>query len=877
MNDKTRSRATTHPLRLLVVLTLVLPGSLVGQTGPDATAGPADVRVRRFLPGDGDGLVLRGAARAGKYVGAVGSRAAWLGFETGEGEVWIHPLKIVRDLRLAFKIPQYEEPVSGARIARRVESRPGAPSIVYSHGAFQVRQHIVAPRNLPGILLLLEVDAVVDLEIHVRFQPVLQYAWPGGMGGQFLYWDQGIRAFVLSESRREWTALLGSPWATRASAHPAHRLAEAPASLVIPVDRERARRELVPIAILAGEGSRDEVVPPYRTLLEDAREIYRERGEWAESLRSDLLAVDAEWEALGEAVEWAKVNLEEQRSCNLALGCGLVAGWGPSGTSFRPGFGWYFGGDAAINSLAMDATGQWALVAEGLRFMARYQRDDGKLPHEISQAAGSIPWFEAFPYAYYHADTTPYWMLALWYYWRASGDDALVEELWTPYRKAWEWCLSVETDGDGIIENTTGGLGAIEVGGLGENLHQDIYLAAVWITALEGTVEMARAMGDPALSREAAALLETGRASLNRTYWREAQGYHAFGILRDGGTNDNLTAWPGTALAFGHLDPDQAEGTLRHLASDAISSSWGARLLSTGSELYDPLHYNNGAVWPFMTGFVSWGQYRYRRPWAGYPLLRALLTLNRDFSLGRHPENLSGAYYQTMDPTVPHQFFATSMLVTPLARGLLGWEPDAPSGAAVLAPQPPPSWSSLEARNLRVGESRVAMSYRRTRQGAEVDLSLIGPSVDLTWIQPLPLGARNVGTGGEPGGEGEHEKGLHDETVTRILHLREGDPVTLRFTWEGGLQVEPPGQPVPVGSTSGGLRVLDFTGRDEGWTVVLEGDGGNTHTLVLYGEAVREEDGEVWTPQGSPGRMELPVSFPGEGRQLRTLHLEPVR
>ena len=38
-------------------------------------------------------------------------------------------------------------------------------------------------------------------------------------------------------------------------------------------------------------------------------------------------------------------------------------------------------------------------------------------------------------------------------------------------------------------------------------------------------------------------------------------------------------------------------------ASDAISSSWGARLLSTESELFDPLHYNNGAVWPFMTGW----------------------------------------------------------------------------------------------------------------------------------------------------------------------------------------------------------------------------------------------------------------------------------
>ena len=69
------------------------------------------------------------------------------------------------------------------------------------------------------------------------------------------------------------------------------------------------------------------------------------------------------------------MNLDEQLVCNPDLGCGLVAGWGTSGTSTRPGFGWFFGGDAAINTFAMDATGQWDVVAQGLRFLAEYQRD----------------------------------------------------------------------------------------------------------------------------------------------------------------------------------------------------------------------------------------------------------------------------------------------------------------------------------------------------------------------------------------------------------------------------------------------------------------------------------------------------------------------
>ncbi len=907
---------TTHRLGggsavgLALMFVVVLPSAAPAQEAK-GTEPVAQLRVERFSPGS-HLTRLEGPARPGAYVGAVGTRAAWLGTETGSGEVWIHPLKVAREIRLSFKIPDYPEPILGDQVARKVEVAPGNVTITYSHGAFVVKEHILAPRERPGILILLDADAVVQLEIHVEFQPVLQYAWPGGFGGQYLYWDAENRAFVLSESLQDRNAVIGSPWATEASAHPAHRLAEAPSVFVIPVDRERAREEMIPIAVTGGIAPRDAVLASYRRLIAEAPLVAREIERWAESLSSEALAVAAsshlapDRAAMAEtALEWAEVNLAEQRVCNPDLGCGFVAGWGPSGTSLRPGFGWFFGGDAAINSLAMDATGQWSDVAEALRFLARYQRDDGKIPHEISQAAARVPWFDEFPYAYYHADTTPYWMLAVWYYWRASGDDALLADLWPAYRKAYEWCLSVETDGDGIIENTTGGLGAIEVGGLGEGLHQDIYLAAVWISALQGTAEMAGARGETALASEARDLFAKARASLNREYWMPEAGYHAFGILQDGGTNDNLTAWPGTALSFGLLDPEEAEGTLSHLAGDAISSSWGARLLSTGSRLYDPLHYNNGAVWPFMTGFVALGQYRYRRPWAGYPLLQALWALNEDWSLGRHPENLSGAFYQTLDATVPHQFFASSMLVTPFARGLLGWEPDAPARRATLAPQPPPDWSRMAVRNLAVGGSRIAMTYERSSSltsGAsrgssssevEVELRLTGPDVVLTYTQPIPPGARNVRTeapatsGREPppvrlSGTQPTDpvEGRHDLQLPVTVHLSEGDTVRLRFAWEGGLEVFPDfGPRLRPGERSGGIRILDFTrgAGGEDWSLTLEGDGGGTGSVLLRGEEIVPGEGVLSPIAGTDDMYRLTVSFDGgSSRVVRTVHLRPA-
>jgi hypothetical protein len=890
--DRSSASASALAAAAFLVSALLIPYGVLGQDGSPRTSG-AELSVERFTISAHDSSILSGPARPGEYLGATGARAAWLGFETGEGEAWIHPLKVAREFRLAFKIPEYSDPIPGESVARWVEARPEIYTVTYSHGAFQVKQHVLAPRELPGILLLLEVDAVVELEIHVEFQPVLQYAWPGGMGGQYLYWDAENRAFVLSESLRERNAVIGSPWATEASAHPAHRLAEAPSTFVIPVDQERARREFIPIAIAGGTAPLEEVLDTYRALLKEARDIYSANTAWAESVQAEGLRISGGQVLSMEAragrermdrpfsfaasLEWAKVNLEEQRVCNPDLGCGLVAGWGSSGTSLRPGFGWFFGGDAAINSLAMDATGQWALVAEGLRFLARYQRGDGKIPHEISQSAGNIPWFEAFPYAYYHADTTPFWMLALWSYWRASGDDGLLRELWPAFLKAYAWCLSVETDGDGIIENTTGGLGAIEVGGLGEGIHQDIYLAAVWMEALKGTAQMAGRMGNEEMSAQARELFLQASETLNQRYWRPKEGHMAFGILRDGGTNDNLTAWPGTALSFGLVEEERAEATLRQLASDAISSRWGARLLSTKSDLYDPLHYNNGAVWPFMTGFVSWAQYRYRRPWAGFPLLQALHRLTFDFALGRHPENLSGAYYQTMDATVPHQFFASSMLVTPLARGLLGWEPDAPERRAILAPQPPPSWSSFGVDNLRVGESSVRFSQERGPGVAVASFSVAGPPVELTYLQAIPLGARSVHMEGNPaGGNGRQATGRHDQIHEVTFNLQEGSPIEIRFGWEGGLEVEAPTSSLSLGAQSGGLRVLDFTMDGEEWALLLEGEGGGSQSLTVYGEAVESGDAGTSLTPGPTGQTTILVDFPGIGRVQRTIRLRPA-
>jgi hypothetical protein len=843
-------------------------------TGLRPAAAQQVLAVPKF-PITPSGLDLTGDVRPHQYLGVIGRRAAWLGDETGTAELWVHPFKLADRFALSFKIPDYVEPIPGADVARTVEVRPELTTITYSHATFTVKEHILAPLDQPGLLILLDVRTIRPLEIIASFRMVLQYAWPGGFGGQYTYWDDDHKAFVLSESRAQNNAMIGSPWASTASSHPAHALPDAPNTFFLPIDSARATHEFVPIVIAGGTMPRDTLLALYRRMITGAEGLYKERRAYDSTLLAQTATLQTPDSVLNLALQWSKVDLDDAWACNPDLGCGLVAGWGPSGRGERPGFGWFFGGDAAINSYAMDAAGMWSEVADGLRFFAKYQRADGKIPHEISQAAGRIPWFSDFPYPYYHADTTPYWIDAVWRYWRASGDSAVVRRLWPAIRKAYAWCRKTDTDGDGLIENTAGGLGAIEVGALGEDIYEDVYLAAVTIEAHGAMAELAHAMGDDELATSARAARTTGLATLNAKYWREADGYYAFGILTSGRTNDNLTMWPATAAAFGLLSGDRAERTMARLASDVISTDWGARPLSDRSPLYDPMHYNNGAVWPFVTGFVTWGQYNARRPWSGYPLIDALSQMTFDWARGRHPELLSGAFYRPLDTAVPQQFFATSMLLSPALYGLLGWQADAPAARAVLAPQLPPTWGRVVARNLRVGGSRVTAEVERATGHALATLSATGPAVTLEFVQAVPPGARAVRAtlDGKPVAPAL-ETGSHDEQVHVTIPLGTR-PQTLDVFWTGGLEVEPPHVDLVPGQTSHGLRVLDFRAARNGWTLVVEGSAGRSYEITVLGTTVGHADGAS-VLQHDGARTVLQLAFPpGGGRITRTIGLTP--
>lgn len=831
------------------------------------------------------GVELKGPARAGAYVSAVGRRAIAMGTERGGFEVWTWPLKLLHQFDLRFLTPLFNEPIAGRSIARQVEVTPTGPVITYSHPAFSVRQRVFVPVDQPAVVMLLDVDAVRPIEILAEFVSDLQLAWPGAIGGQYVFWDQGEKAFILSESQRKVNGMVGSPFTVSATNQPAHDVPDAPSQLRIrvgdsvtpamPRPGEPAGKLTpihirgIPIVIVGATVSRDSVKAIYRRVLADIPKLYQERVAHSQMVLQQSLRVESPDPDLNRAMSWAALNLDEALACNPDLGCGLVAGYGPSEPrGARPGFAWYFGGDAAVNSLGMDATGQFELARQGLEFFAKYQSADGKIPHEISQSAGRIRWFEDFPYAFYHADTTPYWILAWGDYWKASGDTESIRRMWPDLLKAYQWCKGTVDPVTGLMLNTKGGLGAVEVGDLGIGVQSDIYLSAVWIEALDRLARMAEALraapGDKKSSKpagkadptatEARELWQKATMSLRERFWLAEQGTYAFALLDGGTLRSDLTVWPATAMGFGLFDDARGMQTATAQASASLTTDWGMRSLGASSPLFDPLHYNNGTVWPFVTGFGALAQYRYRNRVAGFQALMSIVHSGSTDGLGRNPEVFAGMQNEPLETAVPQQFFGTSFIPTVFVRGLLGWAPDAAGHLIRLSPQLPAEWDTLRVSNLAVGDRRYEIALKQTATELRMVVHRTAGSstvVDTLIFAPhLPLGARldqSSVEGGTiiPGGV-PTESARDLETPFRVAVT--GD-ARFDLKYQPGYEVILPPVTSSRGDRSKGLRLVDFRRVGDSLAVLLDGPAGLVTTIRVRHGADHE----------------VPVKFPEPG------------
>jgi glycogen debranching enzyme len=532
----------------------------------------------------------------------------------------------------------------------------------------------------------------------------------------------------------------------------------------------------------------------------------------------------------------------------------MVAGFGPSGASQRPGFGWFFGGDCFINSFAMVGYGDFSTVREGFRFLQKRQRDDGKMMHELTQAAALVKWFEEFPYGYIHGDTTPYYLAAFWNYLLASQDLSFLRESWPSLKKAYEWCRATDSDGDGLMENTKAGLGASELGSLREKSGVDIFLASIGVQAWKAAGQMASWMGETKAAAEANRWYRTGLAALEKNFWNAEKQIYNFSITQQGNANPEVTAWAAFPMTFRQLDSLHTQTMLRWLASSEISTDWGSRMLSSQSDAYDPLAYNNGAVWPFLTGYNLWALFNYGHRTAGLQMLRNLAQWTFNDARGYMPEVVSGEYFRPLDTSVPHQLFSSFGLAIGMLRGLLGLEPLglaatpqnlAEPGSVRFAPHFPPNWREVKIKNIRLGESSFDLRYERDFGGITLTVDrVIGPAWTVEFAPQL-----------EAGVEGAQASPL-------FIKTEKNNKIEIPIF--EGIWIELPHQPLQPGQRSQQLRILSERLEEDRFVFICEGAGGHTYDLKLHSpwDVTSITGGELLAAE----KVEIiRLSFPGQG------------
>jgi hypothetical protein len=791
------------------------------------------------------------------YAEAAGERAALLGREDGTFEAWVYPVKVLRDFRLSVYFDGSLEPVPLADLAERIASEPGRVTITHAHAAFTIRQTWMALPGKPAAAVLLDIDTARPLRLRASLMPEMQPMWPASFGGQSSDFDEKEHALVLSEGTWKHAAVVGSPLFARSSEQVGHQLPDRTVLLEMDVTPEAARRT-VPIVIAAsGSGERD-ALRIYREALASLPQAKEESDRYYREFLGRTMWIETPDPVLNDAFQWAKVALDKGWICVEGVGCGLVAGFGPSGASARPGFAWFFGGDALMNSWSVLDYGDLARDRKILEFQRDHQRADGKMMHELTQSAGLLDWSK-YPYGYFHADTTPLYLVSAAAYAARSGDREFLRQSWDSIEKAYRFCLTT-LDADGLMSNKKAGAAAVETGALSGRVQKDVYLAGVWLAGLDGFARLAALSGRAELAAAAREQLARGRASL-AGWFLDAKGFLPFGRLTDGSSYEALSSWQAIAVARGGLPPDKAMRAAGAFNRPELSTDWGTRLFATDSPYYDPLSYNDGSVWPFVTGFVTLAEFEQHRQQAGLQHLHGVASLTGFSEAHTIPEYLSGDRAQPLPHAVPHQLFSSGAVVHPLVSGLLGLEGDAAAGTLRFTPHLPAFWKRTRFERYRVGDSEVAGEVTREMGMLRVHLRIEGKPLALRIAPALPPGSavRSAELNGKAAAARIEDNGADLHAVVETGPAAEAEVV---YRIAEGVELMPDLREPQPGDRSRAVRILEIQAGADRIQFELAGPAGTTAPVEAW-------HGEAWEA-GAAGQP-LTVRFPkGAGEFTRT-------
>ncbi len=740
-------------------------------------------------------------------------------------------------------------------LARTVSVQPEACSILYAGNTFQVRETFFAPVHEPGAVILIEVETAQPLEVEAVFQRDFQLEWPAAIGGTYLNWDPNLRAFALGEEQKKFAALVGSPTAVLSGEEYATNYSSSSQNSFLLGPTAKGKDTKV-IVIAGSVGGAKEAQDSYRRLASTYPELRRTSSDYYKQYLNrtvNLMLPDAQ---LQQAYDWARVSMIQGMVSNPYLGIGLIAGYGTSGDSARPGYAWFFGRDALWTSLALNAEGDFADTRTALDFLSHYQRADGKIPHEMSQSATLVPWFTDYPYPYASADATPLYVVAMDDYVRESGDVGFAREKWESLWKAYEFLKSTY-GAQGLPQNFGFGHGWVEGGPL-LPVQTELYQSALGAETLRALSNLAHLNGKDDLSQKLAQEFARQKQLVDQAFWSSEKKLYAYALDRNGHRIDVGSVLATVPLWFGLLDEDRVQPMINQLADSDHQTDWGMRIISSQNPLYNPGGYHFGSVWPLFTGWAAVGEYRYHRALPAYSNLRSNALLALDGALGHVTEVLSGDYYQPLATSSPHQIWSAAMVVSPLLRGLLGLEIDATSHQLRFAPHVPADWKSFGVDNIRVADATLNLRYRRTEDDITLEIRRTGTGECAMEFSPALSPRAEVAVAeinGRPVSLRVERNNVDQHVVVRFPVY--AGPSTLHIRLRSDFAYSVSSMLPSLGEPSQGLRVVSESwGPDnESLTVNVSGIAGRPYDLAVWNsrqvaslegaKLIKEENGDA--------------------------------
>jgi glycogen debranching enzyme len=651
--------------------------------------------------------------------------------------------------------------------------------------------------------------------------------WPAAFGSSFGQWKPDRKVLAFGADGKPYAAVLGSPDVTiNAINYATNYSAQSNVDFSLGTIQGAATRT---IAFAGSTKSLEEALSAERLLFQQADRFQAETARYYEGYLAETSSIEIPDKDLQQAYDWSRLSLVKGLVDNPFLGTGLVAGYGPSKGSYRPGFAWFFGRDSFWSSFALNSAGDWSSSRKAIEFISRFQRDDGKIPHEISQSAAQVAWSEDYPYEYASADATPLFIIAVRDYVQHSGDLTFANAMWERVQKAMAFSRST-VDSEGFAKNYGVGHGWVEGGPL-LPVRVEFYMAGCYVEALRSFVELAKWTRHTEIVGEYEKRATEQQRKLDQLFWLQKPGRYAFALGNDGEPVDQPTVLSLVPEWWRLLPLERVQQMVVELEDESHASDWGMRIISSRSPLYNPAGYHFGSVWPLFTGWASLGEYHAHESAAGFANLKANSWLTLDGAGGNTTEVLSGETYSPLSTATPHQIWSAAMVISPLLRGLFGLEVDSIARRVTLSPHLPPDWTDASVArvgvtgghlNFQIHRSMSGLTLKIENQGAGNLTILFAPAYSpYTTVTAATLNDRPVKFSRENGNLDWHPviEATISEGVTTIA---------IRHTrWFG---VALPADPPQLAETSSNLKLLDEKWENENKRLILTFSGRARHT-----------------------------------------------